>query len=432
VTVRPPPLGAPEAPGPALTARGKVLAGVAVALALGAWLFGLQELYCLAAAAAVTVSGARAWVRWRPWALAVTRVVHPTRVAAGQEARVELVVTNPRGRPSPSVKAADPFEGGRRWARFSIAPLGPGETRRSSYRLPSSRRGIYTLGPLELRLTDPFGLAEAVRVVPTRTSLTVHPAYELVPIGGMSSHREEDRRPHRPRIGRGGSEFYTLREYVPGDDLRHVHWPSTARLDDLVIRQPDNLRRGRLTVAADLRAGVVDDETLEGVISAAASLAVSALRSGSQVRVVTTAGWDSGHGSGEGHAAQVLDGLAAAGPHRARAGLLPPRRAAGREPVVVVTTTRATRADLNALVAAHGGLVSTMVVFEPTPGSPDPAPSGPARGPVRRRPPEGASRSARAASAALARSAGGQRVVSVGPSGSFAEAWTRVFAAEVN
>ncbi|HET6875554.1 MAG TPA: DUF58 domain-containing protein, partial [Acidimicrobiales bacterium] len=299
-----------------LTTRGKVLIGAAMALAMAGWLFGIQELYCLAVAAAVLAVGARAWVALRGWDLTVTRYVHPAQVSAGQEARVELAVSNTHWQSSPPIEARDPFDGGRRWARFSIAPLHRGETRRSSYRLPSSRRGVYRLGPLELRLTDPLGLAHYTRITALQSALTVHPQYDIVPVVGLSSHRDEDRRLHQPVIGKGGNEFYTLREYVPGDDLRHVHWRSTARVDDLVIRQPENLRRGRLTVAADLRVTVNDDETVEAVISAAATLAMSALRAGTQVRVVSTDGWDSGHGSGRGHGPFILDGLAAAKLHK--------------------------------------------------------------------------------------------------------------------
>ncbi len=270
-----------------LTVRGRVVLGSAAAMALAAWMFGVQELFALAVAAAVLTVTAWIWVDLRRWNLDVSRYVHPTRVAAGQEARVELAIRNRTARTSPPVEARDPFDGGGRWARFSVAPLRPGEMRTSSYRLPSTRRGIYRLGPLQLRGSDPIGLVAQSRATAADTSLTVHPQYEMVHLPGLSSHRDEDRRLTQPVIGRGGNEFYTLREYVPGDDLRHVHWPTTARMDDLVLRQPENLRRGRMTVAADVRASVNDDTSLELVLSAVASLAMSALRSGLQVRVVT-------------------------------------------------------------------------------------------------------------------------------------------------
>lgn len=380
-----------------LTARGRALLGSAAAMALAGWLFGIQELYCLALAATVLTGAASIWVDLRHFDLQVSRVVHPGRVSADQEARVELAIGNPGRRSSPPVEAHDPFDGGRRWARFAVAPLPAGKVLTSSYRLPSARRGVHLIGPLELRLSDPLGLASSRRVTSKETSLTVHPRYEIVPVRGVSAHRDHDRRLPRPSTGRGGSEFHTLRQYVPGDDLRHVHWPTTARLDDLVIRQPESLRRGHLTVVADLRSHVQDDETVEAVLSAVASLAISALRSGLQVRVVTTSGWDSGHGSGRTHGPALLDGLAAAVIHPAQPGAAAFRLAGGMEPVIVVTTDRCPEGDLQA-VLGMGGRATTIVVFE-TPDAMTATPPQAGRG--------------------------GRRHVRVPPGGSFATAWGR-------
>ena len=347
-----------------LTTRGRVVFASGAGMAIAAWLFGVQELYSLAVAAAALCLGTRLWVDLRRWNLHISRFVHPTRVAAGKEARVELAVRNKGARPSPLVEARDPFDGGRRYARFSIAPIDPGELLTSSYRLPSTRRGVHRLGPLELRLTDPFGLASSTRPTAVETSLTVHPPYDIVPVHGLSSHRDEDRRLPQPVIGRVGQEFYGLREYVPGDDLRHVHWPTTARVDDLVIRQPENLRRGRLSIMADLRATVQDEETVEAVLSAVASLAVSSLAAGLQVRVVTTEGWDSGHGTGRDHGPALLDGLAAAAIHPPRPHVAPFRLAGGLEPLVVVTTDRCGDSDLRSAVGMSGPTGTTLVVFD--------------------------------------------------------------------
>jgi uncharacterized protein (DUF58 family) len=373
-----------------LTTRGRVVLASGIGMAIAAWLFGVEELYSLAVGAAVLCLGARIWVDLRRWNLQVSRYVHPSRVAAGQEARVELAVQNQGAHPSPLVEARDPFDGGRRYARFSIAPIQPGVHLTSSYRLPSTRRGVHRLGPLELRLTDPLGLASSTRTTALETSLTVHPRYDIVPVHGLSSHRDEDRRLPQPVIGRVGQEFYGLREYVPGDDLRHVHWPTTARLDNLVIRQPENLRRGRLTIMADLRANVQDDETVEAVLSAVASLAMSSLASGLQVRVVSTAGWDSGHGTGRDHGPALLDGLAAAETHPPRPHVAPFRLAGGLEPLVVVTTDRCSDSDLRSAVGMSGPTGTTMVVFETGPATDRQA---------------------------------GRRLVRVGRGASFAEAW---------
>ncbi len=358
-------------PGRGLTGRGRAVLVSAAVLATAGYLFGVQELYSLALGAAVLVLAARVWVQLRRWDLAVSRRVHPPRVRAGYEARVELTIANRSNRRSPLLEANDAFDGGRRWARFSVAPLGPDETLSSSYLLPTAQRGVHHLGPLLLRVGDPLGLAHETRSTAPDTSLTVHPRYELVPVRSVSSHRDSDRRRARPLIGRGATEFYMLREYVPGDDLRRVHWPSTARTGDLVIRQPETTHRGRLTVIADLRSTVCDPDSLESVVSASASVAVSSLHDGLQVRLVTTGGFDSGHSSSPASAPALLDGLSAAQMHPPVAGV-PPFRGAGRlDPIVLVTTDRCSQTDLESAYELGGSSATTIVMFE-SPAGPDP------------------------------------------------------------
>jgi uncharacterized protein (DUF58 family) len=92
----------------------------------------------------------------------------------------------------------------------------------------------------------------------------------------------------------GGDEFHSLRPYVIGDDLRRVHWPSTARRDELTVRQDERHQQGRTTVLLDVRRAVHTDESFERAVSAAASLLVAAVRRGDEVRLVATDRTDSG------------------------------------------------------------------------------------------------------------------------------------------
>jgi uncharacterized protein (DUF58 family) len=306
-------------------------------------------------------------------------VVVPSRVAAGQEARVQLSVTNPRRWPSPTVEARDRFDSGRRWARFAIAPLRTGQTRTGNYRLPSARRGVYRLGPLELWMTDPLGLAVRSRSTAADTTLVVHPEWEFVPLRSAGARRPDAHRDFRSGPGREGSEFHALREYVPGDDLRRVHWPSTARLDDLVIRQPERTSSGRLAVAVDLRAEVHDATSLERVISATASLCLSALRDGIELRLLTSGGWDSARLGSPIGATPALDTLAAASTHPGRRDHRVFPAPEPGEALVVVTTDRATAADLPQ--RRTGGPVGPTVVAFTT--DPDPEPGAGHRAPIR-------------------------------------------------
>jgi uncharacterized protein (DUF58 family) len=349
-----------------LTRRGWALLAVAVVLAGGAFLFGIEELYPIAAAALVLIVGARLWVGSRRWDVRVVRHVRPVRVPAGVAARVELAVVNHSARSSPILAAQDPFDGGRRWARFLIAPLDPGEVRWAAYTLPTSRRGVFELGPLQLELSDPFGLSRTVVVGCPTSTLTVHPRVDAIRSGHVSTDPDPDRRVPLPVLGRVGDEFYGLREYRVGDDLRRVHWASTARTDQLMIRQPENLLQGRLTVALDLRSAIHEPSTVEAVLSAAASVVMAGIRTRTHVRVITTTGIDSGFGSSAGHGAAILDLLAAADTRAGSTLLeeLPIGSAAG--PLTLITTSSVRTAELTAITRPGGRQRTTVIVFERT------------------------------------------------------------------
>jgi uncharacterized protein (DUF58 family) len=340
-----------------------VLLVAAGALALGAFLFGIEELYALAAAAVVLVVAARIWVASRRWDVRVVRHVRPARVPAGMAARVELAVANHASGRSPILAARDPFDGGRRWARFLIAPLDPGEVRWAAYSLPTAKRGVFELGPLELELSDPFGLSRVTTIGSPTSSLTVHPRVDPIRTRQVPAEPDPDMRVPLPVVGRIGDEFYGLREYRHGDDLRRVHWASTARMDQLMIRQPENLLQGRLTVAVDLRAAVHDPTTLEASLSAAASVIMAAIRNRIQVRLVTTAGVDSGFGATAPHGAALLDILAAAELKPGSSLLEDLRVGPGAGPLTLITTQAAATTEVTA-VSRAGRDRSTLVVFE--------------------------------------------------------------------
>jgi uncharacterized protein (DUF58 family) len=348
-----------------LTPRGWGLLAVSLLLALGGFLFGIEELYPVAAAGLILIVTARAWVSRRRWDVRVVRHVRPARVPAGVPARVELAVVNHGHDVSPILAARDPFDGGRRWARFLVAPLDPGELRWAAYSLPTSRRGVFELGPLQLELSDSFGLTRSATIGCPTSTLTVHPRVDSIRSPAWPAEPDPDMRVPHPVVGRLGDEFYGLREYRVGDDLRRVHWASTARTDQLMIRQPENLLQGRLTVAADLRAASQDAVTLEATLSAAASVAMAAIRSRVHVRVVSTSGIDSGFGTSAAHGAAILDMLAAAAPHSGSSLTDDlPFGASATGPLVLITTPAATEADLLAATRAGQRDRFTLVVFE--------------------------------------------------------------------
>ncbi len=349
-----------------------------VVLVLAGRLFGAEELYIAGVGALALVGAAAAYVRLTRYRLQAARGLRPVRVHAGSPSRVELSVRNLAARRSPVLQAHDPFDGGRRAARFLLAPLAPGETARAAYALPTDRRGIFGLGPLELRLTDPFGLATSAQVVAAETQLTVYPHVDAIPppplAMGHDPHAGAD---HPSPLTLMGEDFFALRPYEIGDDLRRVHWPSSAHTGDLMIRQDEMPWQGRATVVVDLRHPVHSGESLELVISAAASVVTASWQRRALVRLVTTAGTDTGFAAGHVHVEAILERLAGASSTSAAtmtAVLASLHRHGGGGAVVAITTAGASHGDLQAIArlrARYGSV--TLVMFERAayaPGSP--------------------------------------------------------------
>lgn len=284
---------------------------VAVALFATARLFGLVELFVMGVAVVALLAGSALWVRVRSVDLAVSRDVRPRRVHAGDPSLVEVTLHN-RIRRSPVLRIHDPVSG-TRGADLMLAPLLPRATTSVSYRLPTTRRGLVEIGPMTITVTDPFGLWSATNSAIGAAELTVLPAVDDIPPMARTTGPDPDAGTRTGSIGRRGDDFAALRSYVIGDDLRRVHWPSSARTDDdLLVRQDDVPWHGRVSIVLDLRRHVHDDTVLERAVSAAASVARTHIRRGDHVRLVTTNGFDSGFAAGGAHLTRVLDHLAIA------------------------------------------------------------------------------------------------------------------------
>ena len=294
-----------------MTRRGWGLTVGALLLVLAGRMLGLLELYVLAAGGWALMGVALVYLASRGGEVEASRTLHPARIQAGQESRVELAVANTGRRPTAVLELRDPVDGGPRRARLLLAPLAPGQEERATYRIPTSRRGVLVIGPLEARRFDPLALTSSARPVAPETELVVHPAIEeVLPLPQAPG---DDRRGGVRRasaVGATGDDFYALRPWVVGDDLRRVHWPSTARRDELMVRQHDVPWQGRATVVLDVRARDHDEDSFEQAVSAAASIAAGSGRTGALVRLITTDGGDTGFGAGASHLDAILERLA--------------------------------------------------------------------------------------------------------------------------
>ena len=344
----------------------------AVGLALTGRALGAIELYVLAAGAGLLVVGAVLFVRLRRLRLEVAREIHPLRIQAGHAARVEVRATNLGRARTPLLRLRDPVTG-TRGALLTLAPLPRDGTARAAYRLPSSRRGLVRVGPLTVEITDPFGLASVTAPAASLLDVTVYPRTEpLVPpaqAGGRDPHAGAEHPSFAPRAG---EDFHTLRPYVVGDDLRRVHWPSTARTDELMVRQDEIPWQGRATVVLDTRRNGFDEARFEEAVSAAASLVAACTRRRDLIRLVTTDGADSGVASGHAHVDAILEHLATVelsggGSLRRTVEALDATRGAG---TLVVVLGHATPADLAALARLRRRFAAVWAVVFPRPGMP--------------------------------------------------------------
>jgi len=217
-----------------------------------------------------------------------------TRIMAGKEARLRLLLERSRfGAAKVTVFDRLP---GRRELEF------PGwrEKKRIEVPLAFARRGVYELGPAEVRLVDPFGLLAFARRFEERTEVVVYPkVHELRGFPLRGGNVEAGTRGTR---GRRGEEFANLREYRRGDDRRHIHWKSLARTGELFVKEFSVEAPRRHTVALDLRReGLrVQEQEVEDTVSAAASVLTHLTREGLPFRLLGTDVAETGFGSDEG------------------------------------------------------------------------------------------------------------------------------------
>ncbi len=315
------------------------LVGALVLYAAG-FALGYPEPVLLAAGAVLALAAALAWTLPRA-RLVVSREVEPAKVARGDPAVAVLRVGNDGRRALSGLRARDRF--GETEQTVALPRLPRGATRIVTYPLPTHARGEITVGPLRLLREDPLGLTRRVGEHGAAATLLVRPRTVALPVlpSGRAHHLEG---PSSDTAPSGTTTFHTLREYVVGDDLRHIHWRSSARTGTLMVRRLVDASLPTTTVVLDTRGLVYPDPgAFELAVDAAASVAVAAARAGFPVRLLAGEAAPLDVKGGGPDAETVLDRLA------------------------VVTMSDAAAPDL--LRAARPG--GALVVVTGDPGQPD-------------------------------------------------------------
>ena len=280
-----------------LTTRGRCLLAAGAALAVCAVLLGQRDLLRAAVFLLALPMAAVAIVSRTRYRLSCSRELDPPRVAAGETATVRIRLDNVSRLPSGVLLMEDALPyvlGGR--PRFVLDRVEPQGVREVSYPVRADVRGRYRVGPLSVRLTDPFGLCELSRSFTSADDLLVTPVVSPLPSvrlggdwagGGESSARA---------IAVSGSDDTATREYRHGDDLRKVHWRSTARVGELMVRREEQPFSSRATLLLDGRVtahrGDGPASSYEWVVNAAASAAVALGRAGYGLRLLGDDGLD--------------------------------------------------------------------------------------------------------------------------------------------
>ncbi|SHL84581.1 DUF58 domain-containing protein [Actinacidiphila paucisporea] len=306
---RPPGAGGADAPGGeprsgaggfrtalgGLTTRGRSFVAAGIAAAICAYVLGQPDLLRVGLLLAILPLVCVAVLYRTRYRVAGSRRLSPSRVPAMSEARVHLRVDNVSRMPTGLLMLQDrvPYVLGPR-PRFVLDRVEPGGHREVSYRVRSDLRGRYPLGPLQLRLTDPFGMCELTRSFSAHDTLTVVPRVEALPpvrLAGEANGYGESR---TRALAFAGEDDVIPRGYRHGDDLRRVHWRSTAKYGELMVRREEQPHRARCTVLLDTRAwayfGSGPDSAFEWAVSAAASVSTHMLERGYAVRLLTDTG----------------------------------------------------------------------------------------------------------------------------------------------
>jgi uncharacterized protein (DUF58 family) len=304
--------------------------------------------------------------------LEVHRHLSDRRVRPGTRVTVELDVAN-RSVTSASVLLLEdrlPTTLGRP-ARMVLTDVPGRDSRRVAYAVVPQARGRYPIGPITVDATDAYGLTRRRVALDVRDELLVTPVVEDLrnlprPTPGPSFGSSRAR-----QLLRVGEEYFTMRQYHLGDDLRRIHWPSVARTGELMIRQDEATRRATGLVFVDQRQaalGQTRGPAFERSVSAAASVGVLLTRSGFQLRFASA-----DHPPGPVTEDRFLDTLSALSHSQARTiapALTHLRAAASADTSLVFVSGPPAPTELAALLRAGSGFGPRLAILvypvEPT------------------------------------------------------------------
>ncbi|MCL9761212.1 DUF58 domain-containing protein [Frankia sp. AiPa1] len=285
----------------------------AAALLAGARMLRYPEMGVLGGTAAAAVLLSLVLAVWHP-RVSVSLTVTPRRASCGEPATLTVALRNDARWRSPSFGVRLPvgsagvrsdqsmtpdetrLAGGASSPAYVVLPVArmPGSgTRTVELALRTESRGVMTIGPVEITRTDPFGLVTRRQSLAATATLHIRPlVLRLAPLATAPSHEPDGQTGHGTA---GGLDIHTLRPYAAGEDLRLVHWPSSARAGELMVRTHVDPTEPAATVVLDVRSeayppGLAGRAAFEAAVDVAAAAVMTCAGEAFGVRLVTTAG----------------------------------------------------------------------------------------------------------------------------------------------
>ena len=269
-----------------VTPAGWLLAAIAVVGVAGGIAFGLVEGWVVAAIAVVLL------LLSVPFLLGahdygIRLELAKDRVVAGSEVTGSLDIVNRSARVALPGVVDIPVGPG--LVEVHVPLLRGGAGHRESLAISAHRRGVIQVGPMTVGRGDPVGILRREHAWPGVQHIYVHPVTVAIPSTSAGLVKDLEGAPTSDIVDADLS-FHALREYVPGDSYRHVHWKSTAKTGKLMVRQYEETRHSRIAIIVDLAiGGYASDDEFEMAVSAAASLGVQGVRDGRDVLVSASA-----------------------------------------------------------------------------------------------------------------------------------------------
>lgn len=262
-----------------------VLAGGFVLLVVGVAVGSSPALVLGLGAVAIVVMAIG--FRLRRINLRVIREIQPQRVGREDTALAYFDITNLGAMAVPATVAEQQF--GSFDVRVVLPRLGANEQTIRTFRLPTERRGIFPIGPLEAWRSDPFRLVRRSWRYCGNDELWVYPkilAFRPLPTG-LARPLEGPTSDTSPQ---GSITFHRIREYVVGDDLRMIHWKSTARSGTLMVRHNIDTSQPYSVVVVDTRAQRYTADSFELAMDSAASAIAASAAGSAPVQLRFTSG----------------------------------------------------------------------------------------------------------------------------------------------